>query len=144
MSGVLGSWALNAGTNQAIYVNNNDNVAIVTLNICNQNTVPADMSVALSVSQTSPTNAEWLEYESTVLGKGVLVRTGIAVSPGHFIVVQANRTNVSAQVWGIETGEEGISPVTITQNNVAPTITTSSSLPDITSGSFVEYTIEST
>ncbi len=144
MSGVLGTWALNAGTNQAVYVNNKTDVAIVTINVCNRNYDSTDILVALTTSQTSPTNAEWIEYESVVLGKGVLERTGIAVTPGHFIVIQSSRSNVSAQVWGVETGSENLSPITITQNNVAPTITTSSSLPDITSGGFVEITIEST
>jgi hypothetical protein len=144
MSGILGAWALNAGTNQAVYINNQTDVAVVAVNICNQNNIPIEVRIALSSSATSPTNAEWLEYGAQVLGKGVLLRTGIAVTSGHYVVVQSNRPNVSAQVWGVETGEEVISPITITQNNVAPTITTSSSLPDITSGGFVEITIEST
>ncbi len=143
MSGILGAWTLNAGTNQAVYVNNKTDVAIVSLNICNQNNIPIEIMVALSTSDTTPTNAEWLEYEAQVLGKGVLLKTGIAVTPGHYIVVQSNRPNVSAQVWGVETGSEAATIVTLTQNNIAPVITTSSSLPDITSGGFVEITIES-
>jgi hypothetical protein len=122
-NGVLGARSLLAGISQDIYVNNYSDLAMVTINVCNQNHIPVKVSVALStLGQAGITNAEWLEYDAEVLGKGVLARTGIAVTPGQFVVVKSNEGNVSAQIWGIETGSlTGTVSITANTSGAGPT-----------------------
>ncbi len=122
-NGVLGARSLSAGINQNIYVNNNSDVAMVTVNVCNQNHIPVKVSVALStLGHAGVTSGEWLEFDSEILGKGVLARTGIAVSSGQFVVVKSNESNVSAQVWGIETGDlTGTVSITANTSGAGPT-----------------------
>ena len=103
-NGIFGNWALLAETNQAVYVNNNDGPAVVTVNLCNQNNTPTKISIALSTSATSPAAGEWIEYEAELLGKGVLERTGLIVGTAQYIVVRSFESNTSAVAWGIESG----------------------------------------
>jgi hypothetical protein len=137
MNGVLGSWNLYASVPQAIYVNNNTEACILNINVCNRNHVEVKVSIALSISATSPINSEYIEYEAPVFGKGVLERTGIAVGSGQFVVVESSSLNVAASCWGIEIGSALVSPTTLTQNSVAPVWSTAATLPDITSSGFV-------
>ena len=142
MNGLLGSWNLYAGIPQAVYVNNNTDAAIINLNICNRNHIGILVSVAISISATSPTNAEYIEYEASVLGKGVLERSGIVLGPGQYLVVESDITNVSASCWGVETGENVVSPTVLTQNTgVAPAWVTSATLPDLTGSGTTSITI---
>lgn len=115
-SGVLGSRNLISDVNQAVYVNNYSDVSAVTVSVCNKHYISTNVSIAVSTSATSPTNAEWLEYEAIVPGKGVLERSGIIVTPGHFIVVKSSAPNANAMVWGTEIGDISLSPVSITTN----------------------------
>jgi hypothetical protein len=115
-NGVLGARSLSAGISQNIYVNNFSDMAMVTINICNLNHVETKISIALSLNgHASLLNSEWIEFQTTIPGKGNLLRTGVAVSPGHYIVVKSSESNVSAQVWGIEVGSS-IGSVGITAN----------------------------
>jgi hypothetical protein len=116
MKGRLGAWQLNAGINQAVYVNNYTDAAVVSISVCNRNHVSTFISVANTTSQTSPSLEEWIEYEVEILGKGVLERTGIIVSPDHFLVVKSSQNNVNAVVWGTELGTQIAVPLIITQN----------------------------
>ena len=129
-NGIFEARALYADVNQAVYVNNNDGPAVVTLNLCNQNHVSTATSIALSTSATSPTADEWIEYEAELLGKGVLERTGLILGAQQYIVVLSSRANVSAVSWGIESGTV-TTALTISQNTVAPTWVTSATLSDI-------------
>lgn len=104
-NGVLGAQSLSAGIAQNVYVNNYSDAAVVTVNICNINHVPASISIAIStVGHAGVTDNEWIEFNAELLGKGVLARSGVAVSSGQFIVVKSSESNVSAQVWGVEMG----------------------------------------
>jgi len=51
----------------------------------------------------TPTNAEWIEYDTELLGHGVLERTGIVMDAGKILVVYSTNPNVSAVAMGIET-----------------------------------------
>lgn len=103
--GVLGTRSLSAGISQNVYVNNYSDLALVNINICNINHVPTKISIALSVGgHAGITNAEWIEYETELLGKGNLLKTGVAISPNYYVVVKSSESNVSAQVWGVEVG----------------------------------------
>ena len=119
-SGVLGSRNLISEVNQAVYVNNYSDVSAVTVSVCNKHHINSNVSIAVSTSATSPSNAEWIEYEAIVQGNGVLERSGIIVTPGHYIVVRSSAPNVNAVVWGTEVGTLSGSPITITTNTSGP------------------------
>ena len=143
-TGILGTWNLYAGTPQAIYVNNNDSPSIVSFNICNRNRVDIRLSAALSTSATSPTNAEYLEYEAIVLGNGAFERSGIVVGPTQYLVIESSSANVTACCWGVEVGAVTTSIVLTQNTGVAPTWVTSATLPDITTSGSSSITISAT
>jgi capsular polysaccharide biosynthesis protein len=116
MKGRLGAWDLLSNINQAVYVNNYTDAAVVSISVCNRNHLATRISIANTTSETSPVNAEWIEYDVEILGKGVLERTGIIVSPNHFLVVKSTLANVNAVVWGSELGDLIPIPVVIAQN----------------------------
>ena len=118
MKGRLGAWDLLSGVNQAVYVNNYTDAAVVSVSICNRNHLATSICIANTTSETSPANAEWVEYDVEILGKGVLERTGIVVSPNHFLVVRSSLPNVNAVVWGVQLGTIIPVPVVIAQNTV--------------------------
>lgn len=132
-NGVLGTWNLYAGVPQAIYVNNYSKVAMVAVSILNRHNIESRISIALSTSATTPTNAEYLEYEAILAPKGVLERSGIAVSPGQYIVVESSLADSNAVCWGTQVGTISVSPIIITTNSAAPTWLTAATLPDLTS-----------
>ena len=116
MKGVLGLKNLLSDINQAVYINNYSDISAVTVSVCNKHYISSNISIAVSTSATSPSAAEWIEYESIVQGKGILERSGIIVTPGHYIVVRSSAPNVNAIVWGTEVGTLSVSPVIITTN----------------------------
>ena len=121
-NGVLGARSLSAGIAQNIYVNNYTEAAIVTVNVFNINHVPTKISIAVStLGHTSVTANEWIEFGTELLGKGVLARTGIAVSSGQYVVVKSSESNVSTQVWGIEIGSlTGVASITTNTSGDGP------------------------
>lgn len=102
-TGKLGSFDLAATTDTVLYECPASTFAVVTVSICNRNSTTA-RNIRISVSDTStPADDEYIEYDSELLGKGVLERTGIVVKSGEFIVVRASGTGISAVAYGIET-----------------------------------------
>jgi len=101
-TGVLGREDLSSTTDTAVYVVPVDTFAVVTVNIANRNTT--DIAVRIAISDTStPDNADYIEYDTTLVGNGVLERGGIVVDAGKNVVVRSDTTAVSAVVYGIET-----------------------------------------
>jgi hypothetical protein len=105
-NGKLGSWNLSAGIPQAIYVCNNEQASVVTLNVCNRGNVPALIRVAISTSATQPADAEYIEFDLELLPKAVLERTGLIISPNQYLFVKSDTALCNAVVWGIEVGEK--------------------------------------
>jgi hypothetical protein len=135
-TGILGARTLLAGTAQNIYVNNNNDAAVISINVCNFNYITTRISIALStIGHSGVTANEWIEFDAELLGKGVLERSGVVVGAGQYIVVRSTETNVSAQVWGVETGVE-TTALTISTNTVGigPIWTTVSPLPTVWAG----------
>lgn len=131
MNGRLGAWELYSNVSQAVYACDKTVATTLNLNICNRNNGSAFVSVALSTSATAPANAEWIEYDIELLGKGVLERTGIVVSPGQYLVVKSNINRVNAVCWGITMGTE-FSVAPVVQNlGDTPSWVTAATLPDV-------------
>ncbi len=101
-TGRLGANDLAAATNTTVYTVPSDTFSVVTLSICNRGNQAVAIRVAVSAAAT-PTAAEYIEYDTEVLGKGVLERTGIVMDAGRLLVVYSSAANVSAVAFGIET-----------------------------------------
>jgi hypothetical protein len=101
-TGRLGTADLSAATNTTVYTCPVDTFAVVTLSVCNRGATVANVQVAVS-SLATPTNAEYIEFDTALSAKGVLERTGIVMDAGKFLVVRSSAVSVNAVVYGIET-----------------------------------------
>jgi hypothetical protein len=101
-TGRLGIADLTAATNTSVYTVPSGYFAVVSVNICNRSNQAVAVRIA-AASLDSPANGEYLEYDTELLGRGVLERTGIIVGAGQKIVVRSTGANVNAVVFGIET-----------------------------------------
>jgi len=102
-NGILGTPTdLTATTNTTVYTVPSDTFSVFTVNIVNRSTTDRTVRIAVAASG-SPTNAEYIEYDTTLIGNGVLERTGLVAQAGKNVVVYANSTDISAMVYGIET-----------------------------------------
>lgn len=146
MKGVLGATSLLAGIAQNIYVNNSTDASVVAVNVCNFNHISTTISIAVSTAgHTSVTANEWIEFGTELIGKGVLERSGIVVSPGQYIVVKSSESNVSSQVWGAEVGSVA-SALTISTNTSGdgPAWNTISPLTNVWAGVATSITLSAT
>jgi len=91
-----------ATTNTTIYTVPADNFAIVSINVTNRATSTRDIRIALAASDT-PTNTEWIEYDTEIVANGTLERSGIVIDATKKVVAYANSTDVTVMVYGIET-----------------------------------------
>lgn len=62
--------------------------AVATVSICNTSAAPLRCRLALAEADT-PTAAEYLEYDAEILPAGVVERSGIMLSEGFRLVVEA-------------------------------------------------------
>ena len=87
-TGILGQNALAASTDTTVYTVPAATFSIVTINVTNRNATSRNVRIALAASGT-PSNEEYIEYDTELLGHGTLERGGIVVDAGKNIVVQA-------------------------------------------------------
>lgn len=101
-TGRLGAADLSAATNTTVYTVPASTFSVVSISVCNRGSSATTVRIALASSAT-PSSTEWLEYDSSVLAKGVLERTGIVMDAGKLLVVYSSNASVNAVVYGIET-----------------------------------------
>lgn len=100
-SGILGAADIAANTGTTIYTVPAAKVATANINICNRNTNSVKIRIALASTGT-PSAAEYIEYDTTLAGNGVLERTAFVLNSGKNVVVYSDTANVSAIVHGFE------------------------------------------
>lgn len=101
-TGRLGASDVGAAVNTSVYTVPADTFSVVTVNVCNRNSNPRSIRIAVATSN-SPSAAEYIEYDVVLLGQGAIERTGIVMGAGQQIVVYSDNTDISAVVYGIET-----------------------------------------
>lgn len=100
--GVLGQADLAASTNTLVYTAITQ--AAVGINVLNRTASGVTVRVAIgTISGSSPTNSNYIEYDALVPANAVLERTGIVLGAGQKVVVYAATTGVTASVYGVET-----------------------------------------
>jgi hypothetical protein len=77
--------------------------AVINVSITNTNTTPVTVRLAACANPASPQASEYIEYESTIIPRGVLERTGLVLQPNAGMVAYVSTTGVNVNVWGIET-----------------------------------------
>lgn len=100
-SGRLGAQNLAAATVTTVYTVPTDTFTIASISICNRGNQVTGVRIAIADEDT-PTSAEFIEYDTELLPKGVLERTGIAMGAGQKIVVRSSGGVTSAVAFGIE------------------------------------------
>ena len=103
-SGRLGAAALSAATNTTLYTCPASTFAVVSVSLCNRDSTTASNIRIAVCSATTPTTAEYLEYDASLAANGVLERTGIVLdSTNKYLVVYSANATVTAVCMGIET-----------------------------------------
>lgn len=104
MTGRLAARDLIAGVTQSVYVNNNNKATAFSFNILNRGITDAEVYVGITNNQNSISPSEYVEFDTLILPKNSLLRTGLMVDPGKFITMMSNKSLVSAVVYGVQAG----------------------------------------
>jgi hypothetical protein len=102
-TGILASETLAATTYTPIYGPPTNTFSVVTLNICNKNSTPIQVRIALATDPSIPAAGEYIEYMTEILPNGVLERSGIVIQNGRTIYAYSTQANTDVVVFGIET-----------------------------------------
>jgi hypothetical protein len=94
--------SLSAGADTTLYTCPANTFAVVTVSLCNRASTAMNARLAMSIEDI-PTNADYIEYDVSILARGVLERTGLVLGPGQKIVVRSSGNETTAMVYGIET-----------------------------------------
>ena len=101
-SGRLGASDVAAGTYTTVYTCPASTFAVVSINLLNRGNSACFVRLAIADAST-PTNGEFIEFDTELTPKSLLERTGIVMQAGKLLVVYTNVANVSAVAFGIET-----------------------------------------
>lgn len=89
--------------NTTIYTVPTGYYAVCNVSLTNTGTAAVTFRLAMSTS-ASPSTAEFIEFDTPLVGKGVFERTSLVLQPGMFLVALASvGAVVNATVYGIET-----------------------------------------
>ena len=94
---------LGATTNTTVYVVPTGYYSVFNVSLTNTSSSSVTVRLALA-STATPGTAEWIEYDTVIVGKGVFERTGLVLDAGKYVVAYASAGSaVNVTVYGIET-----------------------------------------
>lgn len=94
---------LAATTNTTVYTVPSSTYSVFNVSFCNTGSTSVTIRLALA-STGSPGTAEWIEYDTTIVAKGVFERTGLVAGATLNVVAYASiGSAVNVTVYGIET-----------------------------------------
>lgn len=102
-TGRLGAVNLTAATDTLLYTVPAGTFTVATVSIVNRSNSAITVRVGVSTSTTIIGVTDYIEYETEIMPKGVLERTGLVIDAGKSILVRSSTANVTAMAFGIET-----------------------------------------
>ena len=100
-SGILGQANPAAATNTTVYTVPASVTATFNINVTNLTGGAVSVNVAIAGTGT-PTNAEYIEFQTIIPANGVLERGGIVAGTGKNVVVNCSSASCSVSVYGFE------------------------------------------
>jgi len=101
-TGRLGTFQLATTTLTTVYTVPTGTYSV--FNVSFTNTTATAVTIRLAIAATStPAASEYIEYDTTIVGKGVFERTGLVANAGLVVVAYCVGTGVNVNVYGIET-----------------------------------------
>jgi len=129
MSGILGTHDLTGGVAQSIYACDTDQFTTANISLCNRHNETVKVTLAITDAENVFDDARYIEYETTLLPKGVLERTAVIVPEGKFLTVLSTHNRVSAVAWGIRAGNTvSVAAITDATDAVGPVWVTSTDI----------------
>ena len=100
MAAILSQVSPVLNTNTVVYTVPAAKYSVLTINICSLSNLGANVWVGIS-SNSSPSAAEWIRYESPISITEPLKLSGVVVPSGKSVVVKTS-ASCSVAVWGFE------------------------------------------
>jgi len=102
-------------TATSVYRCRTSGAAFISVSICNRGIETAEVTLSVTDAANSSDVGTAIEYNTELLPKNVLVRTGVAVSSTQYLTVTSTVANVSVVATGTETGtfDDTISEIAI-------------------------------
>ena len=101
-SGRLGASDVAGGAYTTVYTCPASTFALESINLLNRGNSSCFVRLAIADAST-PTDGEFIEFDTELTPKSLLERTGIVMQAGKLLVVYTNVANISAVAFGIET-----------------------------------------
>ncbi len=101
-TGRLGVADLAADTLVTLYTCPTNTFTVASVSFCNRGNSAVGVRLAVADTDT-PNDSEYIEFDTEILGKGVLERTGIILGSDQRLVVRSSSVGVSTVAFGIET-----------------------------------------
>ena len=97
----LAARTLPAAADTALYTVPVDHRAVFTVSLCCRLTA-AKVRLALTDAGAPPSDADWIEYDTSLQPLAVLERTGLALGANQTLYARADVAGVSAVVFGVQ------------------------------------------
>ena len=101
-TGRLGTADLALTTITDVYTVPTSKIASVNISVCNRNSSAIKIRLAISDTTVTQGDDEFIEYDYSLTGNGVLERTGIMLDAGKIITAYSDTLDVTVVVTGIE------------------------------------------